>query len=232
MDESSRTDPLDALRSFDTPTICDAIERLGLRSHLAGYTGPDIRCLTPGTGIMVGYATTVEVDYATAGASSSRYTHSVNWLAWVKAMEACSKPGVVVIKEVGPLRRRAALWGDMMGCMAEQLGIVGVVTDGLVRDLPQLERLGMPVFATGLTASHGEPCVLQVGVPVELDGVRIEPGDLLHGDANGLVSVPLSHVREVAEAAKAISDRDLAVLEYTRSPEFSVNGLFRMRFGQ
>jgi 4-hydroxy-4-methyl-2-oxoglutarate aldolase len=232
LEVSLRDDPLDSLRSFDTPTICDAIEQLLLRSHLAGFTGPEIRCLQPGSGVMVGYATTVELDYATAGAAVSRHAYAANWLAWLKAMEACPKPGVVVIKEIGPVRRRAALWGDMMGLAAQRLGIVGVVTDGLVRDLPQLERLGMPVFAAGLAASHGEPRVLRVNVPVELDGVRIEPGDLLHGDANGIVNVPLAHLRDVVAVAKASADRDVKVLDYTRSPEFSVDGLFRMRFGK
>ena len=183
--------------------------------------------MLPAMGVMLGYVTTVELDYTTLDLPPNRD----NWLAWVKAMQACSKPGVLVIKDAGPLPRRAALWGDMMGWAAKELGLIGVVSDGLVRDLPRLQEMGMHLFAAGLTASHGNPRVLRVNVPVDIGGVRIAPGDLLHGDADGLVTVPLEHAAQVAAIAAEISAHEAAVIRYTRSAEFTVEGLFRMRFG-
>lgn len=218
---------LDDLRRFDTPTICDAIERLNVRGRLEGCSGAEVRCLLPATGIMLGYVTTVELDYSTL----DRPAVPGNWLAWVKAMEACPMPGVLVIKDAGPRPRRAALWGDVMGWAAKQLGLVGVVTDGLVRDTPQLQALGMHLYAAGLTASHGNPRVLRVNVPVDIDGMRVAPGDLLHGSADGLATIPLEHAAGVAAAAAQISAHEAAVIDYTRSANFSVEGLFRMRFG-
>lgn len=215
------------LRRFDTPTICDAIERLDVRGRLDGYSGPEVRRFMPAGGVMLGYATTVELDYSTLDQPAV----PENWLAWVKAMQACPVPGVLVIKDAGPQPRKAALWGDVMGWAAKELGLIGVVTDGLVRDFPQLQMLGMHLYAAGLTASHGNPRVLRVNVPVNIFGMQIAPNDLLHGSADGLVTIPLEHAAKVAAASAEIAAQEATIISYTRSTDFNIEGLFRMRFG-
>jgi regulator of RNase E activity RraA len=91
-------------------------------------------------------------------------------------MEAAPKPAVLVFQDVGPQPRKSAHLGEVMGTIARRLGVVGVVTDGGLRDILELKRLGFHCFGPGLVPSHGNPRLLEVNIPVTIDGTRIEPG--------------------------------------------------------
>ncbi|MFB0545506.1 MAG: RraA family protein [Anaerolineae bacterium] len=214
---------IEALKAIDTPTICNAIEKFGVRGRVNGFLGMDIRCLSPELGTMVGYAITVTVDSTTPDASQSREV----WYAWLKAMAASPKPGVLVLKDVGPEPRKSAHLGEVMGTIAKRLGVVGVVSDGGLRDILELKRLGLHCFAPGLVPSHGNPRLIEVNVAVEIDGVRIEPGELLHGDINGVTTVPLLIADKVAEATARVREEEAQLLAYINGPDFTVEGLFQ-----
>ena len=198
------SEQLAALRAIDTPTVCNAIETFQVRGRVEGFLGMDTRCLLPELGTMVGYAITVTVDSTTPDVPRSEEA----WLAWLKAMEASPKPSVLVLKDTGPEPQRSAHFGEVMGTVAKRLGVVGIVTDGGLRDILELERLGLHCFGAGLVPSHGNPRLIEVNVPVEISGVRIHPGDLLHGDINGVTAIPLSIADRVVEAAAQIRDKD------------------------
>lgn len=216
-----------ALKAIDTPTLCNAIETFKIRGRVEGFMGMDIRCISPELGTMVGCAVTVKVDSTTPDVPRDNDV----WRAWVLAMEAAPKPVVLVFQDMGPQPRKSAHFGEMMATLSHRLGVVGLVTDGGVRDILEVRRLGFHYFAAGIVPSHGNPRLLEVNVPVTLDGVRIEPGDLLHGDINGVTTVPLSIVDQViAEAARVRAD-EAESQAYMRSPEFTVEGFFKRRFG-
>ena len=124
----------------------------------------------------------------------------------------------------GPSRFR------VMATLAGRLGVIGLVTDGGVRDILEVQRLGFHYFAAGVVPSHGNPRLLEVNVPVTLDGVRIEPGDLLHGDINGVTTIPLSIAGQVTEAALRIRAGEAELLDYIKGPDFSADGYFKLRF--
>jgi regulator of RNase E activity RraA len=218
---------LEALRAIDTPTVCNAIETFDVRGRIEGFCGMDIRCLLPRLGTMVGYAVTVTVDSTTPGVKPD----SAAWRAWLTAMEQSPKPGVLVFKDVGPHPRNSAHIGEVMGTISRRLGMVGIVTDGGVRDIIELDRLGLHCFAPGLTPSHGNPRLIEVGVPVCLDGVWITPGDLLHGDANGVTTIPLVIADRVAEAAQSVREREAAAMDYYSGPDFTIDGAVRLYEG-
>jgi regulator of RNase E activity RraA len=220
-------DQLEALRAIDTPTVCNAIEAFEVRGRVEGFLGMDIRCLLPQLGVMVGYAITVTVDSTTPGVRPD----SRAWRAWLTAMEQSPKPGVLVFKDVGPLPRKSAHIGEVMGTISRRLGAVGIVTDGGVRDIVELEQLGMHCFAPGLTPSHGNPRLIDVGVPVCLDGVWIAPGDLLHGDANGVTTIPLAIADRVVEAAQRVREREASAMAYYTGPDFTIDGAVRLYEG-
>jgi 4-hydroxy-4-methyl-2-oxoglutarate aldolase len=222
MTERMSVEQIAALRAIDTPTVCNAIERFGVRGRVEGFTGMDIRCLTPELGTMVGYAITVTVDSTTPGVPYDKAA----WEGWLRAMADAPKPGVLVFKDVGPLPRKSAHLGEVMGTIARRLGVVGIVCDGGLRDIQELRRLDLHCFALGLVPSHGNPRLIDVNVPVQMDGVRIEPGDLLHGDANGVTIVPLVIAGQVAEAAARVREEEAALLTYVKGPEFTLEGLF------
>lgn len=214
---------IEALKAIDTPTICNAIERFEVRGRVEGFFGMDIRCLSPELGTMLGYAITLTVDSTTPEIppdDEARY-------AWLKAMETSPKPSVLVMKDIGPQPRKSAHIGEVMGTIATRLGVVGVVTDGGVRDIMELKQLGFHCFAAGLVPSHGNPRLVEINVSLEIDGVRIHPGDLLHGDANGVTTVPLSIAGQLADAAAQIRAREAEVMGYVKGPDFAVDGLFQ-----
>jgi 4-hydroxy-4-methyl-2-oxoglutarate aldolase len=118
-----------------------------------------------------------------------------NMAVWI-AMKV-ARPGDVLALDTNGYRD-AAVIGDHVAAIAKSLGIVAVVTDGLVRDIEGLEQVGLPVFCRGLTPNSpykNGPC--EVGTRISLGGVAIDPGDVLIGDRDGVVAVPRSRLDEV-----------------------------------
>jgi 4-hydroxy-4-methyl-2-oxoglutarate aldolase len=214
------------LKAIDTPTICNAIEKFKVRGRVEGFMGMDIRCLLPDLGVMLGYAVTVTVDSTTEGAPLDTRA----WFNWMKAMESSPKPVVVVFKDIGPFPRKSAHLGEVMATLAARLGVVGVVTDGGLRDIVEVKQVGLQCFARGLVPAHGNPRLIAVNVPVTLDGVLVEPGDLLHGDANGVTSIPREIADQVARAAMDVRADEAELMAYIKSPEFKVEDYFQRRF--
>jgi regulator of RNase E activity RraA len=200
------TEQIEDLKAIDTPTICNAIETFQVRGRIEGFLGMDIRCLLPDLGTMVGYAITVTADSTTPDVPRS------------------------ILKDIGPEPRKSAHLGEVMATIAKRLGVIGVVSDGGLRDILEIERLGLHCFGPGLVPSHGNPRLIEVNVPVEIDGVPIEPGDLLHGDINGVTTVPLSIADKVAEAAARVREEEAQLMEYISGLDFTVEGLFKRKF--
>jgi regulator of RNase E activity RraA len=217
---------LETLRQFDTPTICNAIESFQVRGRIEGFTGMDIRCLVPGLGIMVGYAVTMTVDSTTPDAPQTEEGYS----AWLHAMEAAPKPGVLVFQDVGPTPRKSAHFGDVMGTIAKRLGMIGLLTDGGVRDVLELERMGLHLFASGVVPSHGSPRLLAANLPVVIDGVYIQPGDLIHGDLHGVTVIPSEVAGQVAAAAEQVLATEANSKAFVNGPDFTIERLLRRRF--
>ncbi len=105
------------------------------------------------------------------------------------------------------------------------LGCVGVVTNGSVRDLPEAQKQQFYCFAHGLAVSHAYVHIVAFGEPVHVGGLKIESGDLLHGDLHGVQSVPLDIVPQIPAVAARLLDRERALIDLCRSPDFSVDKL-------
>jgi len=145
------------------------------------------------------------------------------------AVDASQKPAVVVMQEIGGHSDWAAHSGEIMATTFRRLGAVGLVSDSGVRDLPEVRALGFHYFARGAVASHASFRIVRSNVPVQILGLVVQPGDLLHGDENGLVSVPEVDQDELKAAVDAIRKREGELMEFIRSPEFTVEKL-RARF--
>ncbi len=217
---------LQVLASLDTPTICNAIETFGVRGRIEGFLGMDIHCLFPELGTMIGYALTVKVDSTTPEVPGDDEV----WREWVRAMDAAPKPIVLVFQDIGPQPRKSAHIGEVMVTIARRLGVTGLITNGGVRDINEVRALGFHYFSAGIVPSHGNPRLLQVNVPVSLDGVKIEPGDLLHGDTNGATTIPLSIAERVADAVLQVQAKEGELMGYIKSDEFTLDGFFQRRF--
>jgi 4-hydroxy-4-methyl-2-oxoglutarate aldolase len=212
------SEQLEALRLIDSPSIAKAIETFGVRPHTTGFMGMDIKCLMPELGVMVGYAVTVTADSQT---EDLPFDSNV-WWDILNAVNDSPKPAVLVFQDVGPRPTHACFFGDGMATLTHRLGATGLVTNGGVRDLPGVRRLGFHFFATGLTVSHGNLRLVSSGEPVEISGIRVEPGDLIHADENGVVLIPAEVADRVAVAARQVHDEEAEARAYSQSEDFSL----------
>jgi 4-hydroxy-4-methyl-2-oxoglutarate aldolase len=210
-------DQLAFLREVDSPTIANAIEPFKLRDRCDGFLGGRIGCLFPDLGPMVGYALTVTMGNR-PGPVAGREGF---WRMW-EALAQMPAPSVLVVGDVSGEPHRVAFCGEVMATMARRLGAVGLVTDGGVRDLAEVRALSMHYFAPYPVVSHANFEIVDVGVPVTLDGGEVRTGDLLHGDANGVVIVPPETLAELPATVADIRTRERATMDFALSPEFSV----------
>ena len=208
---------LQALTSFDSPTLANALETSGRYPRLGHFVGYDIRCLYPELPPSCGYAVTCRADSTTEGRKMER--------GLVQLWELIGRmpgPTMVVIQDVGTDRLHSCHCGEVMATTMKRLGAVGLLCDGGVRDLHEVRALGgFQFFAPGLVVAHGNPLIFDIGVDVTISGVAIKTGDLLHGDANGLLRIPLDAAAELPAAAQAVRVREAETMRRILSPDFS-----------
>jgi regulator of RNase E activity RraA len=119
----------------------------------------------------------------------------------MKAIELAKRGDVIVI--AGGFDTNYSVWGGIMSLLAAQRGIAGVVTDGLVRDAAQIKEAGLVVFAAGLTpVGPSKDGKGQINQPIVCGGVMIRPGDILYGDADGVVVIPQLEAQEILVHAR------------------------------
>jgi 4-hydroxy-4-methyl-2-oxoglutarate aldolase len=216
---------LETLKRIDSPTIANAIELFEIRPRLEGFAGWDLRCAFPELGSLVGYAVTCTADTTTESRSGDR-----GLLRLWEALEAAPKPAVVVMKDIGPERSRSCHMGEVMATTAKALGAIGCVSDGGLRDVVEVRALGgFQYFCPGFVVSHGNPIVCEVNVPVTLHGMNVEPGDLMHGDVNGILVIPAAIADRVAERADEVRRAERDVLDFVRNPGLTVEKLRRFQ---
>jgi len=219
--QENHSDIIAQLRSIDSPTLSNAIERFRVRPLTSGYAGYDLRCVYPELGPTVGYAVTCTAESTSEQAASSR-----GLIGLWEALEAAPKPAVLVIKDIGNDRTRSCHLGEVMATTAKALGAVGCVSDGGLRDILEIKQLdGFQLFCPGFTVSHGNPVICDVNLEVELSGLRIRPGELLHGDVNGLLSVPAEVLESVLVEVEKVRETERRILDLARSTDFSLQAL-------
>jgi len=212
---------LEYLKTVDTPTLCNAIELLHVRKDHEGFTPLALRCLFPELGRMIGYAVTAQVEtYTSMEPRDNRL-----FLDLYNLVYSGPKPAVVVLQEIGGLGDYAAHAGEVMSTTFQRCGAVGLVSDCGVRDLPEVRKLGFHYFSRGSVASHANFRIARVGGPVQVCGLVIQPGDLLHGDENGLALVPRDGRERIKEMVDKVRTREGKLLDFVRSEAFTLEGL-------
>ena len=210
---------LDSIRAVDSPTIANAIEPFNVRPYTEGYVGHDVRCLIPGMGTMLGYAVTATADSTTEW----RRRPDSRVLELYHAIQASPKPCVVVIQDVGQDGQRSCHAGEVMATTMKRLGSVGLITDGGLRDIVEVRALGdFHYFGAGLVVAHGRASIVDVGVDLTISGMAVRPGDLLHGDENGIVHIPDELAGKVVESAMRIREDEAERLDRLNRPDFEL----------
>ena len=222
MSEPLSAEELDALRRISTPTIANAIETFNLRPRNEGFTDASVRCLFPELGAMAGYAVTAKIAARERPQSSLR-----PWEMW-ELMARVPKPWLVVIEDLDYPAPAGSYWGEVNGSIYQGLGAVGVVTNGGVRDLDEVRATGFHFFASCVLVSHAYVHLVEVATPVSVGGLTVRPGDLLHGDQHGVISIPPEIARELPRAAAAVEAQERPIIDFARSPESSAEGLRKL----
>jgi regulator of RNase E activity RraA len=211
------------LAQFDSATVSNAIETLKVRPMTAGYASMEIACQFPELPPMVGYAVTC--THRSASESGRRTEID----ALLDRVQASPKPAVVVCQFDGTDVLRNCVVGDLLASALHRLGTVGLVNNTGCRDLAGIRRHapGFQVFARGRVVSHGDGIICDVGVDVELGGLLIRTGSLLHGDENGLVLIPDGLEREALEAAEAVAATEASLFDLLESEPFDLDAVKR-----
>jgi regulator of RNase E activity RraA len=216
---------LDLLRKYDTPTICNVIEIFKVRPQTAGYMDGRIRACFPEMAPMAGYASTVTFRSAAAPSQGNVYGTLDSQVARFAELP---QPVVVVFQDLDspPV---AATFGEVMTQTYKAFGASGLITSGAGRDLDQVRAIGFPCFSDGVICSHGYPCILDTHVPVHVGGITVLPGDLLHGDCNGVTTIPHEIASEVAHACEEFAAAEQIVIDYVKSGNVTPQGLGEAR---
>ncbi len=208
-------DVLERLRRYDTPTICNLIELFQVRPRNAGYMDARIRAVFPAFPPMVGFAATATFRSSAPPRGGDVYASTEEQ---VERFAELPGPPVVVFQDLDS-PTVVATFGEVMCTIYRSFGARGLITSGAGRDLDQVRDLAFPVFTEGVVASHGYCHIPHVHVPVHVGGIVVYPGDLLHGDRNGVTTVPREIVSELLEIADEFVAAEAVVLEALRGCE-------------
>jgi 4-hydroxy-4-methyl-2-oxoglutarate aldolase len=210
------------LVEFDTPTVANGLEMLGVRDPSAGYTGPDVRALMPDFGPRVGVAVTARMDTTSPGSDQPPSLFK----DWVRLMRDATNDGLpvfAVMESVGLRPRFTVTIGDGMGTIMKLAGAVAFLTNGSIRDLDGVREVGLPCWAAGLSPMHGQLRWLDVNSPVVIDGMTVRPGDIIHADVNGALLIPPDVADQVYDKALAVRQREQALFAKWRASDYTLD---------
>jgi regulator of RNase E activity RraA len=221
---SSLASPVDLekLKAFDSCTLSNAIERLNVRLRNEGFLSGVARCRFPNFPPMIGYAATARIRTAAPPMNQRCYYDRMDWWRFVDTLP---EPRVLVLQDADHQPGLGAFVGEIHAAIAIALKCVGCITNGAVRDLPAVEAMGFQLYARRTCVSHAYAHIAEFGEPVEIDGLKISTGDLLHGDRHGVLNIPVSIASELPARATKLLQEERELVDFCRSSRFSLRAL-------
>lgn len=211
---------LDAIRPLGTSLVADAIETLSIRLANEGFIRSGVLTdLTPKLPPLLGYAVTARIRTVHPPMNGAVFAENNAWLRYIATLP---EPRIVVLQDFDHSPGLGAFFGEMHAAVHQALGCIGVVTNGAVRDLQLLNKLGFHCYAGQVSVSRAYAHVTDFGVPVDIGGLMIKPGDLLYGDGNGVISIPLQNAELIPAAALIIQEKTHQTLELCTSGKFTL----------
>ena len=216
---------LSLMRSVDTPTICNALEIIAGRRLGDGFTRKPLVAADPNLPPVVGYARTATIAGVTAPRESAEVIKTRR-LAYYEYVAAKPHPAVVVIQDKDEECGLAAFWGEVQVSIHRGLKVAGGITNGSIRDLGTMDK-DFQLLAGSVMPSHAHVHLTAIDVPVEVFGMRVKPGDLVHGDRHGAVVVPADMIGRLAHAIDLVARKERPVIEAAHAEGFDVEALKR-----
>jgi 4-hydroxy-4-methyl-2-oxoglutarate aldolase len=213
---------LEALRRLDACTLANAIETFHERLRNEGFVDHTIRAIFPHLGPMVGFAATIKIRGSQPPTTGGIYPDRTDWWDYILSVPP---PRVIVVQDCATKPGMGSLLGAVHTNIVKALDCVGAVTNGSVRDIPAIGRLAFPVFAGSICVSHAYIHIVEIGQEVEIGGLKIRSGDLLHGDVHGVQSIPIDIAPKVPAAASEISRLEGEIIALCQSSKFTLEEL-------
>ncbi|MFL6798818.1 MAG: RraA family protein [Xanthobacteraceae bacterium] len=206
---------IEFLRSIDTPTVCNLIEIVAPDRRGHGYTVKHLHCPFPELAPMVGFAKTVtfkakdKVPLGEGGYMQKR----LDYLDYVAAQP---QPSIMLMEDLDVEHvGYGAFWGEVQSNVHKALGALGVVTSGSIRDIPMIAD-GFQMLATAIVPSHAYVHVVDYGIEVNVAGMVVKSGDLVHADRHGAVIVPPDRIDTMQAALEALAAREAKIIAAAR----------------
>ncbi|HXF89706.1 MAG TPA: RraA family protein [Xanthobacteraceae bacterium] len=206
---------LEFLRSIDTPTVCNLLEIVAPERRGFGYTVRHLHCIFPDLPPMVGFAKTAtmraqdRVPLSEAGYMAKR-------LDYLDYVASAPQPSIAVIQNLDDIVGFGAFWGEVQSNVHKALGCLGTITNGSVRDIPAIAP-GFQMLAGSIAPSHAFVHVVDFGVNVNIHGMAVKSGDLIHADRHGAVVVPIETIAPMQAAADGLARREAKIIEAAKS---------------
>jgi 4-hydroxy-4-methyl-2-oxoglutarate aldolase len=196
---------LEGLREFDTALLANTIGYIDRTPAHEYYMGGSIQSVTPSIGPTVGVAATCEMDTSTPGSD-----HEFDlYLEQLDQIGRTAEPVIWVVKAVGSRPDHECIMGDGMAKDLTSMGCIAIVTDGGVRDVAGMMTLPFAAYSRGTTIHHCGLRVRSINRPVEVGGITVSPGDMLHANHEGVIKIPPGCLGILSERA-----RQMRVFEY------------------
>jgi 4-hydroxy-4-methyl-2-oxoglutarate aldolase len=216
---------LEQFRRMTTCLVASAIETFRVRLPNTGFTDSSIRCIFEDQPPMIGYAVTARMRSANPRMETSKvYDYYDRTELWNQIL-SIPAPRIVVIEDVDDPPGLGAFVGEVHANILLSLGCVGVVTNGAVRDLPDVRLTELQMFAANVSVSHAYAHVFDFGGKVRVGGLEIRPGDLIHGDLHGIQTIPHEIAGRVPAVALEIRNRRQQLIGLRRSADFTLDKL-------
>lgn len=214
---------LATLRAVDTPTVCNAIEVAQGRRGFDRFTRGTPIHTAPDEPALVGFARTARIRGSTPSEDDVDVTRARR-MAYFESMAEGPRPTVAVIEDEDWPSCEGAWWGEVHVAVHKGLGMAGALTNGLVRDIGDLDH-DFPVVAGGVGPSHRFVHVRSIGERVRVFGLEIEQGDLVHADRHGAVVIPTRVLPKLVDAIATLHESEALVLGPAREEGFSIERL-------
>jgi regulator of RNase E activity RraA len=212
-------DELDALRQFDTCTVANAVESFNVRLRNTGFTDARIRCMFEDAPSTVGYAATAHLRSGEPPIGGGTFHDRADF--WNSILEIPA-PRILVLEDMDTHPGRGAFVGDMHAAILQALGCVAYVTNGAVRELPSVRKMGFQLFAGSVAVSHAYAHIFEIGTQVTVAGMDVRPGDLLHGDRHGILTIPPEIAPFIPAAAVRMQQAEQEIIRFCQPKDFSV----------
>jgi len=209
---------LKLLQSVDTPTVCNAIEVAQGKRGFDAFTRGTMLCSAPDEPAIVGYARTAKIAAVKAPTEAPEVIKARR-MAYYKHMADAPMPAVAVVEDTDFPDCIGAYWGEINTTVHKGFGLSGTLTNGVMRDLGDVPT-GYPVIAGSIGPSHGFVHVQEIGTQVEVFGMTVTEGDLIHADRHGALVIPKDVIETLEASIEKLLSTETLILEPARSPEF------------